>query len=425
MRTLALRQVYYGWWIVAGFAAINVYWYGLLAAGLTVFFTPIRHSFGWSAALLAAIFSLLNVGSGVCAPLVGLVFDRYGPRGLMFAAAAFGGGGLILVSQARSLPAFVGAFLLVAVGFGIWASGTGPAAAGLWFERHRGLASGIIIGSSGLGGLLVPVWQALVDALGWRTTLAISGLLLWVVSFPAAALLRHRPEQMGLLPDGALPGEHWAATVHRPAAPEAGFARAMRSWQFWTLCCACTLLLMGVTGATLLLLQRLHDEAHLPADRAVAAATIVTLLSLIGKPGCGWLADRFSPIALAAIMAALQAIGLLALGTAPEKMLLLVVFVLTFGLANDNPRLMASLILMRYYGLRAFGRIQGVLYVTLLAGRVAGPVIAGALHDAGHGYASAFLLYAAVSFATLPLFFILRPPAPAPVAEIIPAGGDA
>src|SRR5579875_1137608 len=176
MRTLAIRQVYYGWWIVAGFVVINIYWYGLLVAGLTIFFTPIRQSFGWSAALLAAIFSLLNVGSGICAPLVGIIFDRYGPRGLMLAATALAGSGLILVSQTRGLATFVAAFLLVAIGFGIWASGTGPAAAGLWFERRRGLAIGVIIGGAGAGGLLVPLWQALVDMLGWRTTLVIAGL---------------------------------------------------------------------------------------------------------------------------------------------------------------------------------------------------------------------------------------------------------
>jgi len=410
MRTLAIRQVYYGWWIVAGFVVINIYWYGLLVAGLTIFFTPIRQSFGWSAALLAAIFSLLNVGSGICAPLVGIIFDRYGPRGLMLAATALAGSGLILASQTRGLATFVAAFLLVAIGFGIWASGTGPAAAGLWFERRRGLAIGVIIGGAGAGGLLVPLWQALLDMLGWRTTLVIAGLALWAVSFPASALLRHRPEQMGLLPDGTPTDERRERHGQRTEADEAGFARAMGSWQFWLLCLACTLLLAGGTGATLLLLQRLRDEAHVPAGRAVIAVSLTTLLSLVGKPGCGWLADRFGPIRLAVATAALQGVGLLALATAPERLVLLIIFVLAFGLANDNPRLMASLILMQYFGLRAFGRIQGVLYFTMLAGRVAGPVVAGALHDAGHGYASAFLLYTVLAFAAVPLFLALRPP---------------
>jgi MFS family permease len=157
------------------------------------------------------------------------------------------------------------------------------------------------------------------------------------------------------------------------------------------------------------MLPRLQ-EARLSDGVAVAAITLVTVLGVLGKPGCGWLADRADPVRLAALSAALQAFGLLAFATAPERGLVLLLFVLTFGLGSDNVRIMAAIICTHYYGLRAFGRIQGVLYVTLIAGRVGGPVLAGFLHDGGHGYGGAFLLFAALSLISVPALLALRPP---------------
>src|SRR5881275_2494328 len=84
-------RIFYGWWIVAAFAVLNVYWAGTLVSGLTVFFTPIRQSFGWSAALLALIFSGTNVLTGLLAPLVGAWHDRPGARTRMLIASLLSG----------------------------------------------------------------------------------------------------------------------------------------------------------------------------------------------------------------------------------------------------------------------------------------------------------------------------------------------
>lgn len=419
---VATQRVYYGWWIVLAFVVLNVYWYGTLVVGLTVLFTPIRHTFGWSAALLAGVLSLLSLASGLCAPLVGVIFDRSGPRGLLLTATACTGAGMLLVSRATGLVSFVAAFLLVAVGYGIWAGGTGPAAAGLWFNRRRGLAMGVIIGGSSLGGVLVPLWKLLVDASGWRATLVVAALALWVVSVPACLILRHRPADLGLLPDGDQRGASVLSSAGEPGNADAALRAALATWQFWLLCAVASLLLAGSTATVLLMLPRLQ-EARLSDGTAVAAITLVTLLGAVGKPGCGWLADRTDPVRLAAISAALQAVGLLAFALAPAQWPVLLVFVLGFGLGNDNARLMAAIICTRYYGLRAFGRIQGVLYFTLLLGRVVGPVLAGRLHDTGHGYSAAFLLFAALSLITVPALLALRPPWQQPLVPLLASDG--
>ena len=412
--TSATHRVYYGWWIVLGFVVLNIYWFGTLGVGLTVLFTPIRHSFGWSAALLAGILSLGSVAGGLCAPLVGVVFDRSGPRGILLFGTGCAALGMLLVSRATGLASFGAAFVLVAIGIGIWAAGTGPAAAGLWFNRRRGLAMGVIIGGSSIGGLLVPLWALLVDTAGWRTTLLIAAVALCVVSVPCCLIMRHRPADLGLLPDGDTASAEPDSVVARPSAADATLREALASWQFWLLCAAATLLIAGSSAAVLLMLPRLQ-EARLSDNAAVTAVTLVTLLGALAKPGCGWLADRADPVRLAALSAALQAVGLLALAAGPRQLPLLALFVLALGLGQDNARIMVAVICTRYYGVQAFGRIQGVLYLTLVGGRFGGPVLVGRLHDAGHGFGSGFLLFAAVSLLAAPALMALRTPNPCPL----------
>lgn len=411
-------RLFYGWWIVAAFFVLNVYWAGTLVSGLTVFFSPIRHSFGWSAALVAFLFSLTTVVTGLLAPLVGAWFDRSGARGLMLLAGLLAGAGLLLAAQAASLPVFLLGWLPVCAGFGIWAAGTGPAAANLWFVRRRGLAMGVILAGSSVGGLLLPVWSLVVDAAGWRTAFVIDGLGLWLITVPCSLVLYHRPSDRGLLPDGDAPRP---SAVH-PSAPTlatavanpnaragAGLRTALRTRQFWTVA-AVTALMSAASGATVVLMLSRLQEAQLANALAVTAVTVVTLLGGVGFLGVGWLADRAELTTLAVLTCLLQAVGLVAFAVAPQQVPLLIVFVLGFGLGSGNIRLLAALILARYYGAAAFGRIQGILFFVLLHGGVLGPVAAGAIHDAGHGYGAAFILYALITLAMIVPLLLLRPP---------------
>jgi len=412
-------RIFYGWWIVFAFVVLNVYWAGTLIYGLTVFFTPVRHTFGWSAALLAFIFSLTNVLTGVVAPLVGAWFDRSGPRRMLFIASWCSGLGLLALSRTNSLTGFLASWILVSIGYGIWASGTGPAAAALWFQRRRGLAIGLILGGGSIGGFLVPIWKPVVDAAGWRTAFAIAGVALLAISLPACTLLRHRPEELGLQPLGAGAANAGETDADRPRRRErrarrraqpagsGGLRTALHSRRFWVIAVAACGAQAGGQAALLLMLPRLKD-AGLEDSIAVTAVTIVNVLGAGGRLGCGWLADSFDPVLLAMVSFAMQAAGLLAFALAPATLPVLVLFVLAFGLGAGNIRVLAVMLFARDFDPAAIGRIQGVLFLLLQPGLVLGPVIAGALYDRGFGYAPSFTGMALIALAMcLPMAALL------------------
>ena len=399
-------RVYYGWWIVVAYLLINVYWSGTLAIGLTVFFAPIRATFGWSAALLAAIFSIESLAASLLAPVVGIIFDRHGPRGLMLAASAFAGAGLLLLSRAGSLLTFTAAFSLLSLGFAVWSSGTGPAIAALWFVRRRATAMGVVVSGSSLGGIMVPLWSVVVSDAGWRTAVVFAGAALLVISLPLCLLLRHRPEQYGLAPDGARLGGETAGKSGQPLGTD--FRGAIRTWQFWVLAATATAAAMGGAATNVHILPSLR-EAHVAEATSVAAVTAISLLGIPGRLGAGWLGDRVRVVILLVATFALQGAGLLLLAAIGAHAYALTPAVLLFGAGSANVYLVPSLVLVRFFGTRAFGRIQGILLLLTGLGRVAGPIIAGAIRDAGHGYPPAYLLFATLSLlACLPVLRLLR-----------------
>src|SRR6204780_6004598 len=51
-----------------------------LGESFTVFLKPISESFGWDRAQVVSVYSLSALAGGLASPLIGRLFDRYGPR---------------------------------------------------------------------------------------------------------------------------------------------------------------------------------------------------------------------------------------------------------------------------------------------------------------------------------------------------------
>ncbi len=203
-RTILFGDTYYGWVIVAVALISMAFWFGIRSS-FSVFYVALLEDFPWSRAGSAGIQSMALITYTALAPIVGGLIDRFGPRRVIGPGILVLAAGLILCSRVNTLSQFYFFYGLI-IGVGVTCISIVPYTAilGHWFERKRGSASGIAVSGMGLGTfILVPFSQHFITLWGWRFTFAILGAVVLIVLLPLnVALLRHKPEELGLLPDG-------------------------------------------------------------------------------------------------------------------------------------------------------------------------------------------------------------------------------
>src|SRR3954451_139694 len=194
---------YYGWMIVAVvFVTIAI---GVNArTAFSLFFPPIVSEFGWERGVTAGAFSFGFVVSAIMSPLIGRMMDRHGPRAVMELGVVLMGSGLLL-APLTTQPWHLYLTIGVLVGGGSVCLGYSGQSLFLpnWFVRRRGLAMGIAFAGVGIGSIILLPWvQLMIERTGWRTACTAMGILVLVALAPINLLLRKRPEDLGLEPDG-------------------------------------------------------------------------------------------------------------------------------------------------------------------------------------------------------------------------------
>ncbi|MBI2847253.1 MAG: MFS transporter [Chloroflexi bacterium] len=419
-----IGKVFYGWWIVLAGALLNAYTNAFVYYGFTAYFNPIVQEFGWSRAATSFAFSIKRMEEGVAAPVVGFLFDRVGARRLMIAGAIIGGLGLILMGRTQTLAFFYVAVLVVSLGMSfagyLICSGT----ISHWFVRKRGLALSLLSAGAGIGGLLIPIVVWLTIVVGWRTTLLIGGIGLWVIGIPAGLIMKHKPEEHGCLPDGAsfessagAASQSSSDVAHdvieltkRPTIEGASLREALRTRSFWLLSMAYFCIASAMSAVFIHIIPALTDSGFSRQAAGFIAATL-PIVSIIGRLSAGWLADRFDKRYVLAGAAAFISLGTLifAYAHSPWQIAL---FVLLFNIGQGATVPTRPTIQGEYFGLKSFGAIYGILYIGHTMGSAIGPVFAGRLFDLYHSYTWAFVGLGLVAALGVPLALMAKRPAP-------------
>src|SRR6185369_12484125 len=194
---------FYGWLIVVvTFVTMAI---GVNArTAFSLFYPPIISEFGWDRGITDGAFSFGFVASAIASPLIVRLMDRAGPRGVMELGVVLMGGGLLL-APLTTQPWHLYLTIGVLVGAGSVCLGYSGQSLFLpnWFIRRRGLAVGLAFAGVGIGSVTLLPWvQHMIEQTGWRIACTAMGILILVVLAPINLLLRRRPEEIGLLPDG-------------------------------------------------------------------------------------------------------------------------------------------------------------------------------------------------------------------------------
>jgi sugar phosphate permease len=77
-----------------------------------------------------------------------------------------------------------------------------------WFNRMRSRALSILTLGAAVGGFIcAPTAAFLIARFGWRIAFVALGVTIWLVCLPLSLVIRHKPEEMGLKPDGDPPDQ--------------------------------------------------------------------------------------------------------------------------------------------------------------------------------------------------------------------------
>ncbi|MBI4188248.1 MAG: MFS transporter [Chloroflexi bacterium] len=420
---LKKRKIFYGWWIVAASAALHFFSGGAFYYGFSVFFNPIRDTFGWTAAITSVAFTLRGFETGVLAPVAGILVDRLGPRKLMLSGWGIIGLGFILMSRINSLWAFYGSFLLVATGMSLSSGVVTNSAIANWFTRKRSRALAITFIGPGASGLLAPLLALSISQFGWRETLVITGIILWVVGLPLSLVIRHKPGQYGAFPDGETPTPSETTGETNPplssplagtdsASPVAGFTakEALRTRAFWLLAFVSFFQQIGTSAVTVHIVPYL-ESLEIPAEGAALAVTGMTLFSLIGRLGFGLLGDFRKKRDLITIAIILQFIGTLFLAyIGIGGIWLILLFLLTYGTGFGAPIPLRPALQADYFGTKSYGTIMGLMSTISIVGGLASPVFAGWIFDTTGSYRLAWQILALATLPAIPLMLLAKPP---------------
>lgn len=406
---------YYGWLVVAVvFVTMGV---GVNArTAFSLLYPPILDEFGWERGVTAGVFSFGFLMSAFLSPLFGRMMDTRGPRALTLLGIVATAAGLLLAAWSRE-PWHFYATLGALAGAGSVCLGYSCQALFLpaWFVRRRGLAMSIAFAGVGVGSIvLLPLLQWMIERSGWRTACIALGLFALVTLTPLALLLRRRPEDIGLLPDGDSTTAGAAAAAGRAYVVDAAWAaidwtlaRAMRTSRFWWLA------LGYFCGLFAWYLVQVHQTKYLvevgfSTSEAAWALGWVSLAGVPGQIALGQLSDRVGREIVWTIgsFGFLLTYAALLLLPAHPSMALLIFMVLVQGALGYGVTSVFGAIPAEIFEGRHYGSIFGTLMLLAISGGAFGPLVAGLIHDRTGSYAPAFWI--AIGSVALSVFAIWR-----------------
>ncbi len=426
------RRVFYGWWLVGVSGSVMVISTTPMFHAMGLWFVALEHSFGWTRTQLSLAFAFTRIEGGILGPIEGYLVDRFGTRRLVLIGMTIMGVGWILFSQIQNITIFGWVFrdlwvfyliyMIIALGQGLGSWLPLMTMLNNWFNRHRAKAMGFSNSVSRIGTLaLIPAiaWaiDPRFDRLGWERTVIIIGVIVLIVVFPLTRLIRNRPEEYGLLPDGDEPEEqssHGSESRQRPGArdtEQADFTlkQALLTPAFWFIS-------VGHGFTSMILIAMMAHLAPMMDDRGYSlqtsafVITAYTAVSMLFQIVGGFVGDRVPKRYALFVFTWIQASGVFLLTFGPATLPVAYGFALLFGIGFGGRNPLTVSIRGEYFGRKSFGKIMGISQVPMNVLLLTAPVFAGIVRDSTGEYTIAFATLAALNMLGGLLFLLARPP---------------
>lgn len=385
------------WWIIAASASALIVGQGpinVFAAG--VFLKPVGDELGFGRGAISTAIALTNVMIAVGAPVFGWLLDRFGVRRPLLASIALFAAAT--AAMAGLQPSFAVLFGLYGLA-GLVGVGQNPTAyskvIASFFDRSRGLAMGLALAGVGLGTALMPsLSNLLINAFGWRVGyLGLAAVIVVLALLPVALLLPEpRASAHSAEADAPLPG--------------LGVKEVIATWRYWAMSLAFFLAATTINGAMVHVVPLLTDRG-IPVGVAVSTIAGAGLALIVGRIIAGYVMDRVFAPYVALFFLACPIVGLAIVGFALPVNPLIGTVLLGLGIGAEMD--LMSFLITRYFGLRAFGALHGIMFSIFVLGNAAGASALGWTFQFTKSYTPAFVVFEGLLVVACILFLTLGP----------------
>lgn len=391
------------WLPVVGGVSMNLALGSLYA--WSVFVLPLEKEFGWTRADTSWVFTIAVVSFAASFILAGRIQDHRGPRICAAIGGTLVGLGFVLSSWTTSLWYLYVIFgVVVGIGNGFGYATPMPVAS-KWFPDKRGLVVGLMVGGYGGGSAIFgPVATSLIDAVGWRATFQILGILFFAMGMIGTWLLKNPPP--GYQPPGWKPAQSGAGAQR--STREYSTAEMLRTPTFYALWVAYCL---GATAGLMTISQLVPfaREAGLGAAAATLAITIGAAGNAGGRILSGWLSDALGRLTTLRVMVMLSALAMPALFTWREQVVLFYLLVTAVYWCYGTQLSVFASTTGDFYGTRNLGMNYGLLFTAWGVAGIIGPMIAAQVFDTFGDYRYAFYAAGALAMVAFASLMVAQP----------------
>ncbi len=430
-----IRGMFYGWIMAVLGALIMALGTAPLYTGLAIWNPVLRNTFGWTPGQMSWAFAFTQIEGGFLGPVEGIIVDKVGPRRMVFIGLVVLGAGFVLFSQIQQLWHLYVVFVIMSLGatLGSWL----PMMTVLnhWFIRRRTMAMSLAMEGFALGGIILPLVLAwaiggtdpnISERYGWRSSALFIGILTMALALPLSRLVRNRPEDLGLKPDGdSAAASPVARGFTRSGIEEEGYTwqEAIRTTSFWLMSFGHGASSMVIV-AILVHLGLMLDDRGFSLQAIGAVVAIYTAFNTIFIPIGGYLGDKL-PVRLVAFgFSAISSLSVVVLVLAHNAEMLFLFGVL-LGVGVGGRITVTTAMRGTYYGRRAFAAITGISIVPMNILMFIAAPFAGYLRDITGNYDISFMAIAGVSGFGSCLFLLMgEPTAPPARAARSPLAAD-
>ena len=412
---LTRTPFFYGW-LILGIASMTTFAGSgvtqVVLGGIQVYITE---DTGWTKNTISFAASAGTWSSGPLTLLIGRLADRYGPRWLMPVGLVVTGICFLSLSGVTSVWQFYLSYVLArAVSQSVLIGLVPRTAAVNFFRRRRNLALAIVSTFRPITGAInIQIISIVATRQDWRAAYRYLGIFSLLLVVPAILFMRRRPEDIGLLPDGAPPEGPTGAGRGRAAPPEDSWTagEALKTRTYWLIVVTAILGTLAASSTGFSLVPYLVEDVGLSTGSATVILSLGTVLSL-SNVWWGWLSDVITP-RRCVMVTLLGTAGMLVYLTYLDSigtMLGAVAFALVWGVFSGAVGTLENMVLAQYYGRASFGAILGAFAPFQTAALGLGPALASMLREATGNYTTLYIAMVGAYLLSAVLMFLARPP---------------